>query len=145
MIRTNNDIASPRKEIGGRLAQFRNLRGLLQSEFAMELGLSPRSYQNYELGIRDLPIATVAAMVGLYKLNSHWLITGEGGPYYKDPIKVAREAMDDVVEAAESANLNPDLKKLPDVIEMIAKNLQRDRIGTPDEIIQLVRLASASK
>lgn len=144
MIRTNKDITSPRKEIGSRLAQFRNLRGLLQSEFAGELGLSPRSYQNYELGIRDVPIATVAKMIELYGVNSHWLISGVGAPYYNDPAKLASESLEDIVEAAKSSSLDPDLEKLPDVLAIIVKQLEAGRSLNPDEIEQLVRLASNS-
>lgn len=145
MIRTNNDIASPRKGIGRRLAQFRNLRGLLQSEFAEELGLSPRSYQNYELGIREVPIATVAKMIELYKLNSQWLISGTGGPYYNDPVKTARESLEEIVEAVIAARITPDLSKLPDVLAIIVKNQESERIGNPDELERLVRLASKSE
>lgn len=144
MIRTNNDTASPRKEIGARLAQFRNLRGLLQSEFAGELGLSPRSYQNYELGIRDVPIATVAKMIELYALNTQWLISGNGGPYFNDPVKVARESLQEIVQAAGAAKLTPDLEKLPGVLAIVVKQLEVGRMLNPDELEQLVRLASKS-
>jgi transcriptional regulator with XRE-family HTH domain len=145
MIRTNNDIATRRKEIGSRLAQFRDLRGLLQFEIAKELELSPRSYQNYELGIREVPVSVVSKMIKKYGLDSHWLITGEGGPFHNDPVKVARDAVQDVADAAEAAGLEPELNKLPDVVAILVKNLVEDmRVGNPDNTAQLVRLASKS-
>ncbi len=144
MIRTNRDITSPRKEIGARLAQFRSNQGLLQSEFAKELGLSPRSYQNYELGIRDVPVATIAKMIERYKISGQWLISGIGGPYYNEPATTAREALKDIVQAADAEQSEPDLSKLPDVLAIIIKNLEEDRVLNPDEVQRLVRLASKS-
>lgn len=145
MIRTNNDIATPREEIASRLAYFRKIHDFSQVEFAKKLSLSPRSYQNYELGIREVPVATIANLIKEFEINSHWLISGEGGPHYVHPAKAARMALDDIISAIGELQIEPDLSSLQEVQEIIIKQFDNARPLNPDEVQNLVRLAARSK
>lgn len=60
-----------------RLKTIRKNRGLSQSSFAKQLGVTLRSYQYYENGERPLPGAVFAGLAKI-GISIHWLITGEG-------------------------------------------------------------------
>lgn len=51
---------------------------MTQAEFAERLEISPRAYTSYELGQRDLPLATVITLHKQFGINTNWLIFGEG-------------------------------------------------------------------
>lgn len=64
--------------IGKRLAKVRQDTGLSQGKYAEKFGLSDRAYKNYELEIRDLPIAVALAISKNENVNIQWLLTGQG-------------------------------------------------------------------
>lgn len=65
-------------EIGLRLAAVRATAGLAQAAFAERLGVSPRAYQNYERGEREVPAALIKALYEIYAIDPIWLLTGPG-------------------------------------------------------------------
>jgi len=75
-----------------RLSAIRKATGLSQAAFGAEFGLSDRAYKNYELGIRELPLAVALGIADKYDVNIAWLLTGEGartGPEMRDALKAA--------------------------------------------------------
>lgn len=64
-------------DIGSRLREIRNDRGLSQSRFAGELSVHTRSYTSYELGQRSLPQALLLAINDM-GYDIVWLLTGNG-------------------------------------------------------------------
>lgn len=61
----------------GRILAVRERLGLSQSAFAAELNLAYRSYQNYERGDREAPIALIKALFEKFNINPLWLIAGK--------------------------------------------------------------------
>lgn len=62
--------------VGDRLAAIRSSRGLSQVEFALRLGLSPRAYQNYERGEREVPVAILRSLNSVFGISPLWVISG---------------------------------------------------------------------
>jgi transcriptional regulator with XRE-family HTH domain len=91
--------------IGARLAMAREQQRLSQVEFAERLGLSPRAYQNYERGERELPSAVLVSLHEVFGLDPLWILIG--------PERSARKA------AAGSADL------LEQIIIGVETHLQR--------------------
>lgn len=63
-------------QIGRRLAAVRDRTRLVQTEFAERMGLSPRAYQNYERGEREVPAVVLKALYEVYGADPLWLLTG---------------------------------------------------------------------
>lgn len=70
-------ISQPeRLAIGLRLATVRRLAGLTQSDFAISLGIGPRSYANYERGEREPPATVFKLLWEHYGTDPIWLLSG---------------------------------------------------------------------
>lgn len=63
-------------QIGRRLAAVRDRARLVQTEFAERMGLSPRAYQNYERGEREVPAVVLKALYEVYGADPLWVLTG---------------------------------------------------------------------
>lgn len=68
--------ASDNSQIGRRLAQVRDRSRLIQTEFAERMGVSPRAYQNYERGEREVPAVVLKALYEVYGADPLWVLTG---------------------------------------------------------------------
>ncbi len=64
-------------EVGARLAEFRQYKGLTQRDAAREFGVSLNSWGRFENGPRA-PNATLISRLAEAGLNINWLMTGEG-------------------------------------------------------------------
>lgn len=62
--------------IGSRMHEVRMRLGYPQSKMAVKLGIADRSYKNYELGKRDLPIPIAVKFCELFDVDLSWLIYG---------------------------------------------------------------------
>ena len=63
-------------QIGRRLAALRDRTRLAQTEFAERMELSPRAYQNYERGEREVPAAVLTALYEVYGADPLWVLMG---------------------------------------------------------------------
>jgi transcriptional regulator with XRE-family HTH domain len=61
-----------------RLKQIRHANGWTQPEFAKLLRIPTRSYKNYELGIRELPVGVAVTMCMTMNISFRWLLVGLG-------------------------------------------------------------------
>lgn len=61
-----------------RLLTIRKQTGASQGDFAKRLGVSPRAYKNYELGLRDVPLSLIESMHRELGADLSWLILGDG-------------------------------------------------------------------
>ena len=59
------------------LLQLRKQRGLKQTELAKIIGISWRTYQNYELGLREPTLSTLIALADFYGLSLDELVCRE--------------------------------------------------------------------
>lgn len=61
-----------------RLAAVRERAGLSQDAFGAALGISGRSYANYERGERETPVSVLAAVRDTFQVTLEWLASGPG-------------------------------------------------------------------
>jgi transcriptional regulator with XRE-family HTH domain len=80
--------------IGERLAAARVAQRLSQVDFADRLGISPRAYQNYERGEREMPTTVLTALHAEFGIDPLWILIGPG----RDPRKLATSTKPDVLE-----------------------------------------------
>ncbi|MBL1435520.1 MAG: helix-turn-helix transcriptional regulator [Rhodobacteraceae bacterium] len=63
-------------EIAERLRSIRIERGYSQRKIADVLNIADKSYKNYELGLRDLPLKTAVKFCDHFSLDLEWLVFG---------------------------------------------------------------------
>lgn len=81
--------------IGERLVAVREALRLTQVDFAERLEISPRAYQNYERGEREMPTTVLTALHATFGIDPLWVLVGPG----RDPRKATALASPDVLEA----------------------------------------------
>ena len=59
---------------GNRLRYARKEKGLTQTELAVQLGLSQKSYQRIESGEHDLKMSTIYKLCKALEMSADWLI-----------------------------------------------------------------------
>lgn len=72
-------------EIGERLQSLRNQKGLSQRAMSEALGISMRTYQNYERGERSITKEFICSFCEQFNVSSDWLLSGHS---------LAEEALD---------------------------------------------------
>lgn len=88
--------------IGERLAAARELQRLSQVEFAEQLGLSPRAYQNYERGERELPSTVLTALHAVFDIDPLWVLIGQSRDSRKSSAPNKADVLEVVVVAVET-------------------------------------------
>lgn len=56
-----------------RLIQMRKSRGISQNAFAKEIGVSPRTYQDYEYGAREPQVSIFVRIADFYGVSLDYL------------------------------------------------------------------------
>jgi len=75
-----------------RLQTVRKRTGLSQLEFCAKLGISERTYKNYENEVTDISSAVLKKIADEFGINVRWLLLGEGF--------IESQILGDIVEAA---------------------------------------------
>lgn len=70
-------VANPLAGIPLRLREIRQSAKMTKAQFAESLGISPRSYFNYEDGTRQVPINVLFKAARLSDFDLLWLLTGQ--------------------------------------------------------------------
>ena len=87
--------------IGGRLAAARERTKLSQNDFAERLGISPRAYQNYERGEREVPATVLRLLYETFGVDPLWVLIGPGiDPSGRDSA-VSPDLVEQIVVAVE--------------------------------------------
>jgi transcriptional regulator with XRE-family HTH domain len=76
-----------------RLFTVRKRLNLTQPEFAESIRMPTRSYKNYEIGLRPLPLSMLRAINSEYSISLNWLVNGEGPMHDVDPAILAETAV----------------------------------------------------
>lgn len=77
---------SDNEQIGSRLAALRAHLGKTQVEMARAIEVSPRTYQNYERGEREVSATVVRSIYRAFAIDPIWLLDGEpGAPKVRQP------------------------------------------------------------
>lgn len=72
-------LSSPQKTFAERLRSLRRTVGKTQPDFADLLGVSSRTYKNYEAGHRELPLEGAKRLIVEFGLDAEWFLFGEEG------------------------------------------------------------------
>lgn len=88
--------------IGKRLVAVREERKLSQVEFAERLALSPRAYQNYERGEREMPTTVLTALHAEFGIDPLWVLLGSGTTVRKPQSTSKPDVLEAVVIAVEA-------------------------------------------
>ncbi|QHT60639.1 helix-turn-helix transcriptional regulator [Paenibacillus lycopersici] len=67
-----------KKEIGERLRYARDRADIKQNRAAVHVGIHNSTLNKYESGDREADHETMVKLSDLYRVNLHWLLTGEG-------------------------------------------------------------------
>ena len=83
--------------IAENLVKIRKSTLLVQNDFALKLGISPRAYVNYERGERKLPYEVLNKLYEIFDVNLNWLITGKGNMFNKQQPHASNEELEQKV------------------------------------------------
>lgn len=78
-FRDGRCIEAEAQTVGIRLKMVRQLFGLSQNDMAASLGIGLRSYNNYEVGMRDLPLRLAIDVIQRHDLEAEWFLFGDEG------------------------------------------------------------------
>lgn len=98
--------------IGRRLGAARDRVRLSQNEFAERLGISPRAYQNYERGEREVPATVLRLLYEAFGIDPLWVLIGPGMDPSGADAPVPLDLVEQIVVAVES-RLQRSHKQLP--------------------------------
>ena len=56
------------------LLKLRTKKGLKQEELSAEIGITERTYRNYERGLREPPMSTLIALADFYDISLDELV-----------------------------------------------------------------------
>lgn len=119
------------------------MSNMSQKEFAESIGIGWRTYQNYELGIREASAEAMKKLSERHKMDCHWLVTGEGGMVHFTPEDLARNVFEEVLEKADQLDVKIPPQKLSDLLVILIKAELSLHSPNPDEFERLVRLAGS--
>lgn len=87
--------------IGRRLAAARERVRLSQNEFAERMGISPRAYQNYERGEREVPATVLRLLYESFGVDPLWVLIGPGTDPSGRDAAVSPDLVEQIVVAVE--------------------------------------------
>ena len=80
-------------DVGKRLRILRELLDISQNQLAKKLGVAQNTLSQWERGERDIPTSILLKLHSITGVNLHWLLTGQGEPFFK-PSNEDRELME---------------------------------------------------
>ena len=123
-----------------RLKDARNLLGKEQKEIADLLGISFRSWQDYELG-KSVPGGKVFEALAKLGFNANWLLTGEGEKMRSDSPPAVIQLPDEFTVSEGTGKITirkTSIKHDKEVIEIV-DILEHDLPETKSFILKLLR------
>ncbi len=122
-------------EIAQRLKQSREKTGLSQSGFANSIGFSVSAYQNYEQGIRPLPVSLVRRLYSVHSVGPLWLLSG-----VNQGLSLDRSSTEDMIPiynvcaAAGSGAVAPDHERVDALLSINISWLRREFGVNPNKL-----------
>lgn len=99
-----------------------------QREMGEQLGISWRTYQNYEVGSREVSVEFVMQFCGKFAIRPEWLIDGAGDMPSIDEVQVFKRLLVEVQSSARAKGFDLNLETLLAISDRL---LQREREGSP--------------
>ena len=127
--------------IENRLKKLRETHSLSQRKFAEKVGVSYRSWQNYEKDASALSIKMLKNIASICDINEAWLLTGEGEASQSkesniEPIDPAVQILDEA-EKETGIKLNP--KQRQKVARILREELKKKEKESKDNIITMMK------
>lgn len=88
-------------EIFERIKKIREVLKISQTEFSEVFEVSQKTISNWETGRNEPPLEKLKKFAEIYKINIHWLITGEGEMIYVS-ISPSIESKDASIDGSEN-------------------------------------------
>jgi transcriptional regulator with XRE-family HTH domain len=83
-------------ELGARLAELRQQRGLTQAEVATRLGVSQQTVNSFEKGRRRVPVSTLPDLAELLEVSIEQLIEGERAAPKRGPASKLQRQLEQI-------------------------------------------------
>jgi len=87
-------LVSPdaRAQIGKRLARVRREANMSQADMAQALGVSCRTYQSFEQGLREVQSGVLPVLRRMFNVDPAWIMEGEAAGPKRRPESLVDEA-----------------------------------------------------
>ena len=105
-----------------RLHAVRKDAKLTQAEFAKVIGISHRALTNYELALRDIPLAVLVSVHENFDTDFVWLTLGIGQPNGLKPMEVAIN----IAKAIKSFELKKNYQFSPEKVATVTAYLFKE-------------------
>lgn len=128
--------------IAERLLVVRRRAGLSQADFAKRIGISPRAYRNYELAVRDAPVALIIGVHKKFEVGFGWLLLGEGPDTPLASSSELERALNAVREFQKDRALELSTEKEARLIHYICSQAASGRDMTDAEITAFLETAA---
>lgn len=128
--------------IAERLLVVRRRSGLSQTDFAKRIGISPRAYRNYELAVRDVPVALVIGVHNEFEVGFSWLLLGEGADTALASVSALERALSAVRHFQKDCSLTFSTEKEARLIHYISTQAASGRDMTDTEITSFLETAA---
>lgn len=127
------------ENMGGRIRQLRKALGFTQDTFAGILKVSKPAYVRYEYGERFPPLHVIRFLYKKYRVDSNWVVTGEGEMFVKE-VEEEDEEVSPFVKIFKGGKIPPkydelaELMQIPAIEEVILAKLIETKFLFKDEI-----------
>ena len=115
--------------IGARMASVRAKLKISQARAAQILEIADKSYKNYELELRDLPIPVAQRFCQQFDTNLAWLIEGESSAASEEIVQF----IGDTIEAVMTEALDRGIELTPTLIRKISCTCYKNSIRNGTE------------
>lgn len=129
-----------KKRIGERLATVRASFKMSQKEMGELLGISWRTYQNYEVGSREVSVEFVMQFCAQFEIKPEWLIDGAGNKSSIDEVQLYKKLLSEVQSSAQSKDINLDLDALVDISDRLFRRVREGNSPTARDIADYIDL-----
>jgi transcriptional regulator with XRE-family HTH domain len=134
-----------RKEFGKRLKEIRKENGLSQSKMGDYLSISWRSFQNYETGLRTMPVDAALTFCEKFGIELQWLADGTGPKQQTGGItKTVEHATELLENAMQRRNISLSRSDYGAILGRIAERMHISGDIDSGEIDNYLELVSAA-
>lgn len=114
------------------MLSVRTKLGYPQSKMGAILGIADRSYKNYELEKRELPLSIAVKFCDEFEQNLGWLVFGHSAPDTQTSIELVGKTTREVVEYCELHEPSPTSEEIQKFAEYIFEQAIT-KSSTPEE------------
>lgn len=134
-----------RKEIGERLAQVRALNRLSQKDVGEKIGIPWRTYQNYEVGSRDVAADFVLRFCTRFSVRQEWLLDGQDGMVKPDDLKALKPTILLVEQVVSETGVLLEAEDKADIVVRLFRKQLDGYEARYNDVVDYVELAGKKR